>query len=111
VTNFEFLYEPFYVAPDTVPGHDERFVGYGFTRNTQVSFERGTAEEEGYVLKQSYIEDEALWMKLPSDDVIKIDTVVKNETTAPGLTSVMVISQVAHWGLEKFDFPPLNFHL
>lgn len=37
VTNFEFLYEPFYVAPDTVPQHDERFLGYGYTRNTQVS--------------------------------------------------------------------------
>lgn len=37
VTNFEFLYEPFYVASDTVPPHDERFVGYGYTRNTQVS--------------------------------------------------------------------------
>ncbi|KAJ9597487.1 hypothetical protein L9F63_011647, partial [Diploptera punctata] len=36
VTNFEFLYEPFYVAPDTVPAHDERFIGYGYTRNTQV---------------------------------------------------------------------------
>ncbi|CAB3222709.1 unnamed protein product [Arctia plantaginis] len=35
VTNFELLYEPFYVAPDTVPAHDERFLGYGFTRNTQ----------------------------------------------------------------------------
>lgn len=36
VTNFEFLYEPFYVAVDTVPPHDERFIGYGYTRNTQV---------------------------------------------------------------------------
>ncbi|CAH1154748.1 unnamed protein product [Phaedon cochleariae] len=36
VTNFEFLYEPFYIAPDTVPPHDERFVGYGYTRNSQV---------------------------------------------------------------------------
>ncbi|CAH4036621.1 unnamed protein product [Pieris brassicae] len=36
VTNFELLYEPFYVASDTVPSHDERFLGYGFTRNTQV---------------------------------------------------------------------------
>ncbi|XP_052751307.1 beta-1,4-glucuronyltransferase 1 isoform X2 [Galleria mellonella] len=35
VTNFELLYEPFYVASDTVPAHDERFLGYGFTRNTQ----------------------------------------------------------------------------
>lgn len=38
VTNFEFLYEPFYVAPDTVPPHDERFLGYGYTRNSQVLF-------------------------------------------------------------------------
>lgn len=38
VTNFEFLYEPFYVAPDTVPPHDERFIGYGFTRNSQVQY-------------------------------------------------------------------------
>lgn len=37
VTNFEFLYEPFYVANDVVPPHDERFLGYGYTRNTQVS--------------------------------------------------------------------------
>lgn len=36
VTNYEFFYEPFYVAMDDVPPHDERFVGYGFTRNTQV---------------------------------------------------------------------------
>lgn len=38
VTNFEFLYEPFYVASDLVPIHDERFMGYGFTRNSQVSW-------------------------------------------------------------------------
>lgn len=38
VTNFEFLYEPFFVAADNNPPHDERFVGYGYTRNTQVSF-------------------------------------------------------------------------
>ncbi|CAH1996471.1 unnamed protein product [Acanthoscelides obtectus] len=36
VTNFEFLYEPFYIATDTVPPHDERFIGYGYTRNSQV---------------------------------------------------------------------------
>ncbi|XP_071538295.1 beta-1,4-glucuronyltransferase 1 isoform X2 [Panulirus ornatus] len=36
VTNFEFFYEPFYVAKDDAPPHDERFLGYGFTRNTQV---------------------------------------------------------------------------
>ena len=37
VTNYEFFYEPFYVSLDTAPTYDERFVGYGFTRNTQVS--------------------------------------------------------------------------
>ncbi|XP_034937625.1 beta-1,4-glucuronyltransferase 1 [Chelonus insularis] len=36
VTNFEFLYEPFYVSKDIAPAHDERFLGYGYTRNTQV---------------------------------------------------------------------------
>ncbi|KAI5733099.1 hypothetical protein M8J76_007657 [Diaphorina citri] len=36
VTNFEFLYEPFYISVDTVPPHDERFIGYGYTRNSQV---------------------------------------------------------------------------
>ncbi|KAG5866935.1 hypothetical protein JTB14_023203 [Gonioctena quinquepunctata] len=36
VTNFEFLYEPFYISTDTVPPHDERFIGYGYTRNSQV---------------------------------------------------------------------------
>jgi len=35
VTNYEFFYEPFYVSLDTAPAYDERFVGYGFTRNTQ----------------------------------------------------------------------------
>ena len=33
---FEFFFEPFYVSRADVPEHDERFVGYGFTRNTQV---------------------------------------------------------------------------
>lgn len=30
-------YEPFYISSDTIPPHDERFLGYGFTRNSQVS--------------------------------------------------------------------------
>jgi N-acetyllactosaminide beta-1,3-N-acetylglucosaminyltransferase len=35
----QFLYEPFYAAGDNAnnPPHDERFIGYGYTRNTQVS--------------------------------------------------------------------------
>ena len=36
VTEFEFFYEPFYVSLDSAPAYDERFEGYGFTRNTQV---------------------------------------------------------------------------
>ena len=34
--NYEVFYEPFYVSLDTTPPHDERFLGYGFTRNSQV---------------------------------------------------------------------------
>ena len=30
-------YEPFYVSSDVIPAHDERFIGYGFTRSSQVS--------------------------------------------------------------------------
>ena len=33
---YEVFYEPFYVSLDTTPPHDERFLGYGFTRNSQV---------------------------------------------------------------------------
>ncbi|GAB6027950.1 hypothetical protein CHUAL_002177 [Chamberlinius hualienensis] len=36
ITKFQTFYEPFYVAEDDVPPHDERFVGYGYTRNSQV---------------------------------------------------------------------------
>ncbi|GLV41088.1 uncharacterized protein CBL_04612 [Carabus blaptoides fortunei] len=53
VTNFEFLYEPFYVALDTVPPHDERFLGYGFTRNTQV-YEMFVADYEFHVLSPAF---------------------------------------------------------
>lgn len=50
VTNFEFLYEPFYVSKDAdTPEHDERFIGYGFTRNTQV-YEMFVAGFSFYVL-------------------------------------------------------------
>jgi hypothetical protein len=36
VTKCKNWYEPFYVAHASVPNYDERFVGYGYTRNTQV---------------------------------------------------------------------------
>ncbi|GBO04498.1 Beta-1,4-glucuronyltransferase 1 [Araneus ventricosus] len=37
ISNYEFFYEPFFVARANVPLYDERFIGYGFTRNTQVA--------------------------------------------------------------------------
>lgn len=52
VTNFEFLYEPFYVANDVVPPHDERFVGYGYTRNTQVR--RVFKHSEKFVKRETF---------------------------------------------------------
>ena len=35
---YEAFWEPFYVSDDSItPPHDERFLGYGFTRNGQVT--------------------------------------------------------------------------
>jgi N-acetyllactosaminide beta-1,3-N-acetylglucosaminyltransferase len=31
------MYEPVYVAKSDTPQYDERFIGYGLTRNTQVT--------------------------------------------------------------------------
>ena len=36
VGDFRFFYEPYYVSHDSAPKHDERYIGYGSTRNTQV---------------------------------------------------------------------------
>ena len=36
VTNYLFKYEPLYVARAETPVFDERFIGFGMTRNTQV---------------------------------------------------------------------------
>ena len=34
---YEAFWEPFYVSEDDItPPHDERFIGYGLTRNSQV---------------------------------------------------------------------------
>jgi hypothetical protein len=38
VTKCILGYEPFYVARADTPGYDERFIGYGFARNTQVHY-------------------------------------------------------------------------
>ncbi|KAH9373584.1 hypothetical protein HPB48_014819 [Haemaphysalis longicornis] len=52
VQHYEFFYEPFYVAGKEVPRYDERFVGYGFTRNTQVSPDYTTCVIQLLVTKQ-----------------------------------------------------------
>ena len=38
VTNYLFKYEPLYVARAETPIFDERFIGFGMTRNTQVRY-------------------------------------------------------------------------
>ncbi|XP_064483284.1 beta-1,4-glucuronyltransferase 1-like [Ornithodoros turicata] len=53
VRKYEFFYEPFYVASKDIPRHDERFVGYGFTRNTQV-YEMYLAGFEFWVLDNAF---------------------------------------------------------
>ncbi|XP_042145151.1 beta-1,4-glucuronyltransferase 1-like [Ixodes scapularis] len=53
VKRYEFFYEPFYVAAKDVPRYDERFVGYGFTRNTQV-YETHLAGFEFRVLDEAF---------------------------------------------------------
>ena len=35
--NYIFKYEPLYVARADTPQFDERFIGFGMTRNTQVN--------------------------------------------------------------------------
>lgn len=53
VAKYEPLFEPFYVSLDTVPPHDERFIGYGYTRNTQV-YEMNKSGWEFHVLSPLY---------------------------------------------------------
>ncbi|XP_025411386.1 beta-1,4-glucuronyltransferase 1-like [Sipha flava] len=36
VPKYQLYYEPFYVSLNNVPSYDERFIGYGYTRNSQV---------------------------------------------------------------------------
>jgi N-acetyllactosaminide beta-1,3-N-acetylglucosaminyltransferase len=38
VPKYQLYYEPFYVSLNNVPSYDERFIGYGYTRNSQVHF-------------------------------------------------------------------------
>jgi len=37
ISKYIFKYEPLYVAKAIIPMFDERFIGFGMTRNTQVS--------------------------------------------------------------------------
>ena len=37
VDKYQFKYEPLYVAKSDTPIFDERFIGFGMTRNTQVN--------------------------------------------------------------------------
>ncbi|XP_050443420.1 beta-1,4-glucuronyltransferase 1-like [Adelges cooleyi] len=36
VSKYQLYYEPFYVSLNNVPSYEERFIGYGYTRNSQV---------------------------------------------------------------------------
>ncbi|VVC38247.1 Hypothetical protein CINCED_3A014207 [Cinara cedri] len=36
VPKYQLYYEPFYISLNNVPSYDERFIGYGYTRNSQV---------------------------------------------------------------------------
>ena len=53
-STYEAFWEPFYVSIDKeTPPHDERFVGYGFTRNGQV-MEMAIAGWKFYVLSPAF---------------------------------------------------------
>uniref|UniRef100_A0A0A9XNH9 Beta-1,4-glucuronyltransferase 1 n=1 Tax=Lygus hesperus TaxID=30085 RepID=A0A0A9XNH9_LYGHE len=54
VTHFKFYYEPFYISEDSAPAHDERFIGYGLTKNTQV-YEMVVAGYEFFVLSPVFM--------------------------------------------------------
>ena len=36
IPSYQFMYEPIYISRAESPPFDERFIGYGMTRNTQV---------------------------------------------------------------------------
>ena len=68
VTAFEFFYEPFYVSLDSAPLYDERFEGYGFTRNTQVeTMIRGFLKTWGKFGTLSGLRAPLGWVELPGE--------------------------------------------
>ena len=38
IEKYNDWYEPFFIVLDNAPAYDERFIGYGNTRNTQVTY-------------------------------------------------------------------------
>ncbi|KAJ9601078.1 hypothetical protein L9F63_000813, partial [Diploptera punctata] len=53
VAKYKEWYEPFFIVLDTAPPYDERFIGYGYTRNTQV-YEMNAAGYEFKVLSSVF---------------------------------------------------------
>ena len=39
IEKYNDWYEPFFIVLDNAPAYDERFIGYGNTRNTQVEMQ------------------------------------------------------------------------
>lgn len=54
ITSWQNYWEPIYVAKATVPFYDERFVGYGFTRNSQV-FEMHLSDYTWHMLNNAFL--------------------------------------------------------
>ncbi|XP_063223045.1 beta-1,4-glucuronyltransferase 1-like [Bacillus rossius redtenbacheri] len=54
VHNYQLFYEPIYVSARTAPLYDERFVGYGNTRNTQ-TYEMHLAGWTFHVLSNTFL--------------------------------------------------------
>jgi hypothetical protein len=89
VKNFTFLYEPFYLSRNSVPRYDERFLGYGFTRNTQ-TYELFVAGWEFKVISPIYLvhlgikrtKDHSVWRAQQNNDNRAIYKLFKNEVQA-----------------------------
>ncbi|XP_037800686.1 beta-1,4-glucuronyltransferase 1-like isoform X2 [Penaeus monodon] len=54
ITTWRSYWEPIYVTKANVPSFDERFVGYGFTRNTQV-YEMHVADYTWHMLSNVFL--------------------------------------------------------
>ena len=70
VTNYLFKYEPLYVARAETPIFDERFIGFGMTRNTQV------LDDQEHMGGLSQLDLERYWPK--SAPIIEQTSVLKS---------------------------------